>query len=276
MAKKATQPRVYVSQRGGRKKIHKNKYVYLKNDDIFEIELENPTKDTVLAKIELNGKSLSNTGLVIRPGERFVLERFIDEDRMFKFKTYEIDGSNPDMAEAISDNGKLNVTFYKEVKVQNLCNPCVWINHQTFYDKPYWKDNTFQPYNTQFYCSTEGAAISSNVNTYSTSNFMSGTGQNFKSLGLDDIINDYVLSDKDSISLETGRVEKGNKSNQEFDYVDIDFENEISYTSEIQILPDSRKVIEKSDLNKIFCHKCGSKSKKGDKFCSKCGTELHK
>lgn len=56
--------------------------VYMNNGDEFEIELFNPTQQKVLAKIELNGKSIGS-GIIVRPGERVFLERYLDEARKF-------------------------------------------------------------------------------------------------------------------------------------------------------------------------------------------------
>ena len=64
--------------------------VYLKDKDNFEIELFNPTTGTILAKIKLNGKYASNSGIVLRPGERVFLERYLDSNNKFEFSTYEV------------------------------------------------------------------------------------------------------------------------------------------------------------------------------------------
>jgi hypothetical protein len=87
--------------------------VYLQNDEEFEIELFNPLKVSVLADIKLNGQSISKTGLVIKPGQRIYLDCFIDDKKKFIFKTYEIENTEVSL-EATSDNGLLEVFFYKE------------------------------------------------------------------------------------------------------------------------------------------------------------------
>jgi hypothetical protein len=58
--------------------------VYLNNGDEFEIELFNPTISKVMAKIDLNGISIG-PGVVLRPGERVFLERYINEAKKFLF-----------------------------------------------------------------------------------------------------------------------------------------------------------------------------------------------
>ena len=77
--------------------------VYLNNGDEFEIELYNPTSNKVLAKIELNGKSIGN-GIILRPGERVFLERYLDEAKKFLFETYVVNGNNQEVKNAIANN----------------------------------------------------------------------------------------------------------------------------------------------------------------------------
>ena len=69
----------------GRRNVKEGKFVYLQNGQEFEIELYNPTSEVVMAKIEMNGKSISSSGIVLRPGERVFLERFLDNSNKFKF-----------------------------------------------------------------------------------------------------------------------------------------------------------------------------------------------
>ena len=87
--------------------------VYLNNGDEFEIELFNPTQNKVLAKIELDGKSIGS-GIVLRPAERVFLERYLDIARKFLFETYKVTGSNEQVKQAIAKNGGLSVKFYQE------------------------------------------------------------------------------------------------------------------------------------------------------------------
>ena len=118
MAKKAKNNHVekpsawVVSSDKGRKSI-KNGKVYLKDKEEFQIELFNPLTDCVLADIKLNGNTISQSGLVIRPGERFYLDCFVDDNKKFVFNTYEVEDSQSTKV-AISKNGMLEVFFYKE------------------------------------------------------------------------------------------------------------------------------------------------------------------
>ena len=79
----------HITKNRNRSKIYENS-VYLKDGENFEIELFNPTTSRVLAKITINGNSISNSGIVLKPGERVYLERFIDSNNKFVFETYQI------------------------------------------------------------------------------------------------------------------------------------------------------------------------------------------
>jgi Short C-terminal domain len=97
----------------GRKAIKTDNKVYLQDGQEFQIELFNPLKESVLAEIKINGKPASSTGLIIRPGERFYLDCFVDDKKKFIFKTYTIEDTQ-ESKEATSNNGLVEVFFYKE------------------------------------------------------------------------------------------------------------------------------------------------------------------
>jgi len=97
--------------------------IYLKDKAEFEIELFNPLQVSVLAKIELNGKLINGGGLIINPGQRIFLERYLDDNKKFKFSTYKVENNNLDVDYAISLNGIVKVSFYLETEYQPICNP---------------------------------------------------------------------------------------------------------------------------------------------------------
>ena len=73
---------------------------------------------------------------------------------------------------------------------------------------------------------------------------------------------------------ETGRIEAGSTSNQEFDNVNIDFEYFPFVTEKIKLLPISQKPYTSNDLHKIYCTECGRKLKTNYKFCPYCGSKI--
>jgi rubrerythrin len=311
----------------GRKKIYLNSKIYLDNNQEFLIELFNPTKDSVLAEIKVNGNNASGNGLILRPGERFYLDCFVGDKRKFVFKTYEVENTSESL-NAISNNGFVEVSFFKE-KVSSKYNTYIGQlgNITTTYvdlNKTNWSYtsptiistslsagscninlNNLNTSDTNINISSTGA---SNLNAYYTSNTSDNTihyedylAENLeKSIkyseymgysiniqsceNLDQKIDysEYVNKHMDNSSktlrsvstTETGRIEKGDKSQQKFEAVNMDFEtlcnNKVSY----QLLPNSKKPIETAELKKNFCSNCGHKLKGTEKFCPSCGTRI--
>lgn len=221
--------------------------VYLKDGDEFEIELFNPTQKTILAKIKINGDYLSASGLILRPGQRVFLERFIDVDKKLVYSTYEIDGDDTEVKDAIKYNGNVEVEFYNET-LPNWANN-ILINSRTSTSTVTTLGgypSTFTTTNSQPYWNNIGNSVNLTSNAYFS-----------------------------NTSMETGRVESGEKSNQSLvNNNNFAFEWFTFHTVNWKILPFSQKPIDVSDLKK-YCHNCGSKVKKSTyKFCPNCGTKL--
>lgn len=242
-----------VSSEKGRKSI-KNGKVYLKDKEEFQIELFNPLTDCVLADIKLNGNTISQSGLVIRPGERFYLDCFIDDKKKFVFNTYEVEDSQSAKV-AISKNGMLEVFFYKEsvVGLSNWRSRFDRVIVERYYPVHY---PHYQPYwygTPNVYCGTTitttggSSILSNNIIGAATTNtaYYSQPINSAYTSGIDSIATSYS-----SNTVETGRVEKGKKSSQKFDEVDMDFEKFHISSVVLQLLPDSAKPAEAKDLKK--------------------------
>jgi hypothetical protein len=230
---------VVSSKDKGRKSI-KNGKVYLYDKETFEIELFNPLKKSVLAKIKLNGSYISTSGLVLNPGERIYLDCYIDDRRKFIFSTYSVDGSNEQVLDAIENNGVLEVFFYKESTIDWMTTTTYPIT--TYPTTPYWYYNyTGSP---TIYTNSTLTTTSTNANTLlnSNSSLTSGT-----------ILTSAMNSTntKSINTIETGKVVKGEKSKQNFEYVNMDFDSFCLNSVTIQLLPESRKPIYSSDLKKM-------------------------
>jgi len=254
--------------------------VYLKNGDEFQLELFNPTSNTVLAKIKLDGSYISGGGIVLKPGQRVFLERYLDDPRKFKFETYEVDGTSNEVLGAISNNGDVEIEFFNEYQ------PPVWTNHITYIGGSFGGP-TYISGNPTFTTNTTGISTFTttglgNVNTAftNTSNTLGGPNlqnpvrrlQKSKGDSRSEATMDGMLSFDNNI--ETGRVEKGGLSDQSFQTVNKSFNNYTTATSVWKILPMSQKVYEKQEL-KVYCTNCGKKRKKdSDKFCSSCGNKF--
>lgn len=276
MAKVKTQtttPSAWVvnSKDRGRKSIKKGK-VYLKDKEEFVIELFNPLQNCVLADIKLNGKSISKTGLVLNPGQRFYLDCFIDDKKKFIFNTYEVEDTT-EVANAIAKNGLLEVFFYKEtvVTLNNWSNRLSKIviekHYPTYY--PWYPWSTTNPY-TVYYgngitsgnsfntTTLGGSLVTTTVNTgnvYCSNSAvdltnLKSTNNAYYSSTIDSIPINNSIQTSYSSTIETGRIEKGSKSKQKFETVDMDFDNYYITSTIVQLLPDSRKPVEIKEIKR--------------------------
>ena len=226
--------------------------VYLNDGDEFQIQLFNPETFPIAAKIHLNGEKLSDM-LVIRPGERIWLERYLDQARKFKFSTYEIEDSY-EAKEAASLNGEVKIQFYRvktprQNTVINISCPISTIGSPT---SIYY--NTINSSDCQVKSISEPELASNLTSVNLASSDMSGETWYKSSYISDTACNFYASSTaaEPERSIETGRVEQGGYSNQKFSYVNYDFEDWSFRTETISILPLSRKPVTASDLKKRY------------------------
>lgn len=248
--------------------------VYLNDGDEFQIQLFNPEKFPIAAKIHLNGEELSDM-LVLRPGERIWLERYLDQARKFKFSTYEIEDSY-EAKEAASLNGEVKIQFYRvktprQNRVINISCPISTIGSPT---SIYY--NTINSNDGQVRSISE-PELASNLNSVNLASSGMSEETWYKSSYISDTACNFYASStaaEPERSIETGRVEQGGYSNQKFSYVNYDFEDWSFRTETISILPLSRKPITASDLKKKYCSNCGRKLSPKHKFCPYCGTKV--
>ncbi len=268
---------------------------YLNKGQEFQIELFNPTTNNVLAKISLNGKPIAQGGLVLRPGERAFLDRYIDIARKFKFDTYEVADTN-EVKQAIKDNGDFKVEFYNEYIPPVINNP--WILDTNIY----YGDRigvAQSGNNDQIYGATSTGNINLSTNVSGSANLKTTNISNTSNYGADNIptldFMDQELSRdfapqektnpirnlkskrrliKKSKTVETGRVEMGSASKQQMTTVNMNWLTIPFHTVEYKMLPLSQKVNTVQDTQvKRYCTNCGSKNKPAFKFCPSCGTK---
>ena len=248
--------------------------VYLKDGSEFEIELYNPSRQTVLSKIKINGEFINGGGVILKPGERVFLERYLDVPHKFKFETYTVDETNETM-NAIANNGDVEILFYNEEEIiATLTYPSITYGSTTY-------PNTTYASNTNTV--SRNMSLDESLNIFHNTS-LSNSGLNLYSVsdnGGKTYINKFDKKprlrpnqNKKSKSVETGRVEKGSSSDQEFKTVSKNFNSWAVSTSVWKILPDSQRPVEKTDLiNK--CPKCSTKLKKTSwKFCPECGHQM--
>jgi len=270
----------------GRKSVKSGK-VFLNDGDEFEIELFNPLTVSVLADIKLNGQSISKTGLVLKPGQRVYLDCFIDDKKKFIFKTYEIDGSQESL-DATLNNGLLEVFFYKEdvITLDNWKSRFDTVIVERWYpvyypSYPYHRPSIWYGTSSPDYSiiSDGGSCVTTN-GLNNIGSLSSGTITSNTALYSSNSINSSYTSGVDlsnfniggslssnmtpiNSSLETGRIEKGDISNQKFTEVDMDFEKHYIASTIIQILPESRKPVSASEVASKLKNDPTKKNKSG-------------
>lgn len=264
-------PQAWIAIQKNRQKVYGSNgksQVYLKDGQEFQIELFNPTQTRYLVKFKINGNYQSDRGLILNPGQRYFLDRFIDEDKKLEFSTYEVENSKA-AKKAIEKNGLLEVEFYAETFLHGSI-----INYPKTYTQPIWTTN---PYNV-WYGVSDGIlsnSVGSGTITLagSTSNSVSFTNCG-TTIGTAYTSTSNYSSVANNASIETGRVEKGEKSDQKFEDGYGTFSSWASYTTTVHILPRSQKPAETSEI-RSYCTECGSRNKKQNwKFCPNCGTKI--
>jgi hypothetical protein len=242
---KVGKPTAHITKKKSRLKVYNGHVVFLNDKDNFEFEIHNPTQKSILCKIKLNGEYISTSGIVIKPGQRVFLERFLDTNNKFEFSTYEVKDTSANRT-AIDLNGDVRIEFYNEQTYQpNYGISTLRLGNyvNTFTGLPYYGNPTFTTSNSN-----------GNI-TFTSSN----------SIGA----NTSYLNN----TIETGRIEKGDKSKQQFTNSYQNFEYNVSHQISLKILPLDNKNKTTDDI-KHYCTECGSKAKKSHKFCPSCGNKL--
>lgn len=254
---------------------------YLQKGQEFQIELFNPTKDNIMAKISLNGKPIAQGGLVLKPGQRVFLDRYIDVAKKFLFDTYEVENSS-EARKAIEDNGDFRVEFHREktITTNNWVDLTATLGRYSANIGV--NDTDGVKVDTNFKRPNIGDDLSffdtlsdkvSDIKGEVTSNItdLSNDLKSIKSAG--DLKKGYrKLKKTISKTVETGRVEKGSDSDQSLTMVYMDWEHTPFHIVEYKMLPLSQKINNVSDISvKRYCTSCGTKQKPSFKFCPSCG-----
>ncbi len=257
--KKNAQPGAWIvnPEDRGRRPIKKGN-VYLENGEEFEIELFNPLKTNILADIRINGDSISEGGLILKPGRREYLDCFVDDGRKFKFDTYKVEDSK-EAKEATSNNGVLEIVFYKEDVLKysgwnnriNLTPPTVIREHHWY---PY-RPSVPYTYPNIWYGGTYGnsGAFGGTTTITTTVGSMGTLESGSFGVSSDDIgmANSQCYSASLSADIETGRVEKGDESSQTFTTIDMDFEETQIHSITYKLLPVSQQPLEVKKTKKV-------------------------
>jgi hypothetical protein len=247
-------PEAFVTK--GKKRIKQfDGQVYLADGDEYEIELFNPSQNTVLAKIKIDGDYIAGGGIVLRRGERVFLERFLDSPNRFKFSTYVVNGNNTEVQDAIRNNGYVEIEFYDEYKpTWNSGYLTTGTNIHTINGNPITFTTTGTSGNFSL---TSGTTT---TNTFYNASLTANTleGPNIRNL---------------SNKVETGTTEKGGSSEQSFQHTNKTFNSFSFWNVAWQILPISQKQYTAEEVGTNYCVNCGAK-KSSFKFCPQCGTKF--
>jgi hypothetical protein len=271
-------PTAHITKKKSRLKVYNGHIVFLNDKDNFEFEIHNPKQKSVLCKIKLNGEYISTSGIVLRPGHRVFLERFLDSNNKFEFSTYKVKDTSENRS-AIDLNGDVLVEFYDEQEISNN----FLISNRTNYGSGIVYGSRSNDYIPQFGTTisttgglTYGTTTLSICNSSNSTYTSSVTPNTFRSK-FD--TSKTLLSGKPnslkkkSKSIETGRIEKGEQSNQNFTNSYEQFNYHTSHTIKLKIQPTSTKNISVEEIRQ-YCTECGTKTKKNYKFCPSCGNKL--
>lgn len=246
-------------------KEYQNRVVYLTDGDEFQIMLFNPTESKIAAKIKINGSQIPNM-VVLRPGERVWLDRYLDVNRKFKFSTYTVDKSN-EALNAIRNNGTIEISFHYEHVKRNviICDSAI----TTGTNNDFVTTTLPKTYPITWEISSSTAGFPSVSTAYYASTNLSN------SIGVNTSITSECDAKKAKISeeLETGRIEEGGISEQRFNEDYSDFSYYSFKTETLKILPISQKPYNKQDIEKKYCTECGRKLNPKFKYCPTCGAK---
>lgn len=266
-------PTVNITVNKNRQKLYSESKVFLKDSTEFEIELFNPTSDIVLSKISLNGNYINGGGLVLYPGQRIYLERYLDSNKKFKFGTYTVERNDVDVQQAVQNNGIVNVEFFKEKKWQQLNSSNNFYTNTssiTFNTRDLSGTTTNPPYT---FTTSTGDSTTINYSADLCSTPISNTTTSSYNTTINEIGD--AMSKKYSAtldSMETGRVSEGSKSNQSFTDTDMEFETHRFHNISYMLLPESEKILHSNDI-KVYCPNCGNRRRKDNwNFCPSCGS----
>lgn len=162
---------------GGNRQSKKDGKIYLKDGQSFEIEFINRNQHQIAFSISFNGINEEKI-LVLNPGQRVVLDRFLSSDKKLQFNTYQAVDSN-----AINLNGQIQINVFYQ-KINNN------------YTLPNWTyiPNDIIYYNNITYCNNVVTNTNTNTNI-ETGRITEGTKseQNFE----------YINSSFEDVSFHT-------------------------------------------------------------------------
>lgn len=261
-----------------------NPNIYLKDGEEFELEFISQYKKQIGITISINGKLLSDRRLLIDPGERIILDRFIENNKRLKFSTYDLGVEDDEYTEQSktvyeeSDMGQIEVNVYKTSNIQPINEPYIYNSFTNGNGNIMYTNMTstgdpnvigsyvrtpLDPNYKSFFSSEISFDFKLDNNTYSIENDIKESKMK-KKQRFDSIIEKTV---------EGGKITEGSVSGQKFVNTEVILDTLSTETVRIRLKPLSTKPITKKDLV-CYCTNCGKKAKQQHNFCSSCGTKL--
>lgn len=289
-------------------KTYTGNHIFLNNGDEFQIRLFNPLSEKIGVQIGFN-KQLSTSMLVLNPGEDVIVDRFLDDKRKMIFETYQYDKGNSAAVKAVANNGIVEIRFFKEyIYTPPVTTWATGVNINgtlTINGFPYSGCSS----SSGIYINNVGSSTLGNSGVISTTlngNFTDFNLSNSNSRmydnnvfncctsnltsGLDfasDFSDNFTVQEEQpqikssgklrskSIKAETGRVEKGQQSDQNFKQVEIQFQNYPFHAVVYNLKPTSEKDNYVKTEIRQYCSVCKYRIKKSSyMYCPKCGNKL--
>lgn len=240
-------------------KLYQGNIVYLNDGDNFELRFFNPLQEKIGVEIMFNGIRKGDGYLVLNPGQDLTLDRFLDEQRKMLFETYTINGNNKEAVEAIEKNGVISFNFYKEY-YSNSQQKNVNVNYD------------FPPKPTRH--STLSATFTSNYATLDNLNGIDQMTMFSSPVYYNEVDYSNLKLNETFKSLETGRIEKGDISDQRLKGINMNFASSPFHSMTYRLMPYSTMNREIGEIRQ-YCSECGYRLRKSSwKFCPSCGTEI--
>lgn len=227
----STRPSAHITIGHDRLKVYENNQVYMNDGQEFKLELHNPFTTNILITIRMNGTLISSRGLIIQPGQRIYLDRYLDTTSKFRFNTYTIEDTAENNS-AIINNGQIDIMFYHEIQ------PIPMIRH---YSYPYFQTDQ-------------------NYYNYPTFNTDMSIGTNFTAM----------YSNRTSEKV-TGRIGTGECSDQKFTNSDGTYSSIAFHACSYKVLPKSELPLILADIRQYCTKCNARLRKSTWKFCPKCG-----
>lgn len=234
--------KIYQSQEGiGR--------IYLNGGTEFKIEFISKSTEVTGLKVKINGKYLSNRFIALKPGERFVLDSFIEEQRKLKYEEYSLASINDEHYNVSEDSYMSSKASLIEIEE---------------YTEMYLNNNL--SFKTTSY--NESMNIVSNfidLNQTFGGNLPGNLGGSLSNID--------KSTKKTDCNKKGSFISKGSTSNQKLIKNDYEFNLYPIFTTSIMLLNISHKPIESKDFKK-YCTNCGKKISPKNNFCGNCGTKI--